>query len=162
MARTPTSKRLPFRSRVLLGLAWVGWALASLTVCKTAAKAVAVRVCPGPPPQISFWRGLRRVVCIRNLVPGTGFSCFQGPRCRAPRRLQKGGKEAEKTAETVGFFENRCHAISGSRGGFGAPSPTAASSRAEGLGELGMSAGRASSRAAYSAPNQNLQGARRP
>ena len=145
MARTPTSKRLPFRSRVLHGLAWVGWALASLTVCKTAAQAEAVQICPDPPPKTSFWRGLRRVVCIRNLVPGTGFSCFQCPRCRAPRRLQRGGTEADQTAETVGFFENRCHAISGSRGGLEATSPTAASSRAT-----------------DSSPNQNLQGVRRP
>ena len=58
-----------------------------------------------------FWRGLRGVTWIRNLVLGTGFSCFQGPRCRAPRRLQSCAKEAGKTVKTVGFFENRCHAL---------------------------------------------------
>ena len=33
---------------------WVGWALVSLTVCKTAAKAVLVRFQPGPPYRASF------------------------------------------------------------------------------------------------------------
>ena len=58
-------ERLPFQSRVLLGPAWVGWALASLTVCKTAAQAEAVQICPDPPPQASFWRGLRRAPAAR-------------------------------------------------------------------------------------------------
>src|SRR6266849_4887196 len=71
------------------------------------------------PP--SFWRGLRRVICIRNLVLGTGFSCFQSPGCQAPRRLQSCGKEAEKTVKTVGFFENRRYKIPGPSAGFRAP-----------------------------------------
>src|SRR5450759_2426961 len=160
MDRTLTSKRLPCRSRVLHGLAWVCWALASLTVCKTAAQAEAVQICPDPPPKTSFWRGLRRVVCIRNLVPGTGFSCFQCPRCRAPRRLQKVEQRLTKPQKPLGFSKTvvtryLAHEVASEHRPQRQPRL-----ELKAWASLGMSAGRASSRAADSSPNQNLQGAR--
>src|SRR5712691_12133867 len=100
---------------------WVGWALVSLTVCKIASERMWQFESAPAHHTPSFWRGLRRVICIRNLVLGTGFSCFQSPGCQAPRRLQSCGKEAEKTVKTVGFFENRRYKISGPSAGFGAP-----------------------------------------
>jgi hypothetical protein len=62
--------------------------------------AVRVRKCQRHPAN-SFWRGPRRVLCIRNPVPRTGFSRFQRPPTRAKRRLKEMAIRLEKSRKPL-------------------------------------------------------------